>query len=295
MYYRPGEGEDTASDNMLFQYIGILCSLDESDITGVFITSFINNLKAERFIKNPYISFAELLHIHLYGTVNQYEEPKAKKLKDSYEKLNKDIKILEAICINIKTELGCDDDTCFSKYDNKLTLYELAHAVIQVKLSDINIDKIEFLDKIRFEGEFGNGIDTEIKKLIGEFDDTKLRYFIRFATGNVIMPERFTIDVSAGVLNIYAHTCSNTINIPSFVMYKKIKAIIELRKNSTVANSIKMKNNHILMADQKNLKYSSKETLVNYYDFIRDTVFDINNLKDDGGYSKAGGKRKIKK
>jgi len=262
-YYR--ENKDPEFNNMLFQYIGILCSLDESDIYDVFIKDFITNLNTGTYIKLPYMRFAQLLHIHLYG-IEMIAMEEISAFIELYKEMKKDIELLEQIGINIKKELGCgvesdDNSTCFSNDDDDLTLYELAHSVIQIKLSDIKINKEEFIKKISFVDHHKEE-ELVIVGIIETFDDNKLRYFIRFGTGNILMPKYFTISIDDDAPHINTDVCFNKIIIPSFNSYKKM-----------------MKNKNTPITD--------------YHDYIENTLFSDNILQTIA-YDKSGGKRKIK-
>jgi len=251
-------------NNMLFTYIGVLYSLDEAENYEKFIEDFIKtiNTKSERgpgYIELPHITLLKILHQHLYGFPISDINLSDDKLIECYETINKHIKLLEQIGINIKKQLGYepDDMYCFSN-NKEVTLYELAYTVIQTKT--FNINKEEFIKLIKFKGNPGKDVIEMIKSIIRSFDDIKLRYFIRFGTGNIIIPNEYIINVSDDVGFIKAHTCFNTIDIASFTSY----------------------------ISQNQLP----KTIVGYKTYIEDKLFSLKILQSND-YGFAGGKRHI--
>ena len=207
-------------DAIIYTYIGILFSLNE-DQSSENINLFINSINTD-YIQFPIEILLELLNKQLYGKTDiDLKTP----IKEQYEKIKKDIKILEKLSAKIKIRFGCksNDTTCFTDDDTKLTLNELTRTLIY---NNTDIDKTNFIRLLRFKDNNINDESFEDSKnilieILNSYTDNDLRHFIRFSTGSIHMADDINIAFSnSSDLFITARACIKTLFIWSFKGYK---------------------------------------------------------------------------
>ena len=116
-----------------------------------------------------------------------------------------------------------DDCNLFNKSSVNFTLNELS---ILIKQDFKVIDREKFIDMIKFEGVNVYGNTIVMKTIIRKMTYIELLYFLKYTTGNVIMPSKFIIKFVND--NLMAHSCFNTIDIPIIYFEENLDLISEI-------------------------------------------------------------------